>query len=240
MEKMAETKLRVIKPDISFAYLCKDYGDSFYSANYKDVTLAQTLLMFKYSLSHIYPHGRLVSMEISNPFQEFMRVRTMAYRKFREDISGNMVHLDVDIIAYRELPAQFWNQDFDIALVTGQHRYSLMPYSEGMIFSKDTPGAHKFFEDYSNFGKHVPEGMVEGMNSDWWIGQLALHMAYLKSAASKEVKFLILDDKEFCFTPDKPVATSSYFVHFKGPRKSFMKQYLCGLLGTDYINLGLK
>jgi hypothetical protein len=174
-------------------------------------------------------------MEITNPVQEFMRTRTMAYSKFRNEISGNMVHLDIDIVAYRELTSKFWNQDFDIALVTGQHGYSIMPYSEGIIFSKDTPGAHKFFEDYASFGKHIPEGLVDGIYYDWWIGQLSLNMAYLKSAASKEVKFLILDDKEFCFTPDKPVATNAYFVHFKGDRKHLMKQYLCGLLGTDYV-----
>lgn len=227
VEKMEDQITQVIdKSKITFAYIHVDYGNE---------PINQSLKYFQRSIAHVYPNESFVTINIINPFTEFMRARTVCYTRMRKQNTGNMIHLDVDIIAYRKLPLQFWDQDFDIALTTGQHKYSIMPYSEGIIFSKDTPGAHKFFEDYAGFVKNVPEGLIDGPRADWWLGQIALNMAYLKSAASKEVKFLILDDKEFNFTPNAPVATNAYFVHFKGDRKHLMRQYLAGLLGTDYI-----
>ena len=159
----------------------------------------------------------------------------MVSAKARRDYRGPMMFLDIDVLAYYPIPKDFWTGNWDIALSKRDHdEWPLMQFNEGVFFANDTPGAQQFLNVYADAANKVSKGLAD-FPGGWWISQLALTHAY--EATKYTVNIKILDHAKFNFIPDKPVATNAYFIHFKGDRKKLMRQYLAGLLGTDYVDL---
>ena len=88
-----------------------------------------------------------------------------------------------------------------------------------MIFSKDTPGAHHFF-DYIN---QVCNDTMESVYvHSWHVDQLAMGNAWNTQKAM--VNFKVFEKEYNYFPVDENDAGHAYFMHFKGEdRKNFMK-----------------
>lgn len=238
-EKMEKIKSADIDK-ISIVYLYKEYDNEHPNPEVNQISdwkiqLRTAFAYFKAGCQKVYSGADLVTCEVTNPFKEFMAARTSVYAKARQNHRGNMIFLDTDVLPYFPLPTDFWKGDWDIALTGPNKDWALMPFNEGIFFAKDTPAAIEFMNLYTKAACHTAQGLVE-LPTAWWIGQLALGHAYT-ALNGRGVNFKILEDRRYNFVPDKPVATNAYFIHFKGARKPLMRQYLAGLLGTDYIDV---
>ena len=235
-EKMEEVKsagikvVSVYKEYDNIIHPNKEVNDN---PNWKQ-ELRTAYIYHRASFSKVYPDLQFVTIDITNPFNELMAARTAVYAKARKEYRGNMVFTDTDILAYTPLPKDFWDGDWDIALTDPRLDNPLMSINEGIFFAKDTPYAQRFLDTYTDAACHTMQGLLEPPLC-WWIGQLALTHAYTR--LNQRINIIFLDRDRYNFTPDKPVATNAHFIHFKGNRKGLMKQYLAGLLGTDYINV---
>ena len=235
-EKMEEVKsagikvVSVYKEYDNIIHPNKEVNDN---PNWKQ-ELRTAYLYHRASFSKVYPDLQFVTIDVTNPFNELMAARTAVYAKARKEYRGNMVFTDTDILAYTPLPKDFWDGDWDIALTDPRPNNPLMPINEGLFFAKNTLAAQLFLDTYTKAACNTLQGLLEPPLC-WWIGQLALGHAYTELRYDINIK--ILEDSKFNFIPDKPVATNAHFIHFKGNRKGLMKQYLAGLLGTDYINI---
>lgn len=171
--------------------------------------------------------------------QFLLSTRTQLYMKMRNDIRGNLIFIDTDVIAYNAIPDDIWDMDFDIGLTPNEENWPLMPFNSGVMFVKDTPEAAIYMKSVAHTASNVPEGMhwatkEIGDYSDWWIDQLSIANNYYR--LKDQIKFIFFNKELFNYIPEGPQATDAYFVHCKGSRKSLMKQYLCGILGSDYVS----
>ena len=235
-----DQKVVPIRPGIEklkIVYLYKDYGpDIVHPATGKPCQedLQTALAYFRSSCSKTYPNCEFLVCSTEAKFEEFLRGRAQIYAQARREYRGPMMFLDIDVLAYYPLPKDFWEGNWDIALTRSTADWPLMQFNEGVIFANDTPGAMQFLNSYAEAANKVSKGLAD-FPGGWWITQLALTHAYEKLKHVVDIK--VLDHEKFNFIPDKPIATNAYFIHFKGERKKLMRQYLAGLLGTDYVDL---
>jgi hypothetical protein len=203
----------------TFCYAHVDYGKEEYN---------KLVDYWKISISKTYPDCNIGTVSFYTPEETFIPARTMMYKRLRNEVRGNLIFLDTDIIAYNRLPSNFWEEDFDIGLTNNDKTWPLMPFNGGVVFSKDTDAAKEYFELMELASCNVAEGLP-----GWWTDQLAQRLCY--DQLKEKVKFKIFHHKLYNFIPETAQATEAYFVHCKGPRKHLMRQYLASLLGTDHF-----
>lgn len=204
------------------AYVFVDYGDP---------NAAQEFRFFQGAAQVTYPGYGFCTIPLTNPKEELMRARAQVYRSLRMGVRGPIMYLDTDVICFTPLPLDFWQGDWDIALTTTAKTWPIMPFNGGVWFAKDTDNAKAFVELYCKACNDVPDGLT--VNGDWWCDQLALNYAYM--TLKDTIKIAILPHEQYNFAPEGVQATDAYFVHCKGNRKRYMRQYLATLLGTDHF-----
>ena len=207
------------KVPMTFCYSYVDYGME------ED---NQALKYFKASVATTYPDCAWAEIPFKCSFDALIPVRTQAYAKMRRSIRGNIIFIDTDIICYKRVNP--FEVDFDVGLTDSFKTWPLMPFNGGIKFVKDTPAAQTYMDLVMEIACNTCEGI-----SGWWTDQLAMRLAY--EMLKNEVNFKIFPHQLFNFTPEGVQATDAYFVHLKGDRKQYMRQYLATVLETDHFEL---
>ena len=132
-------------------------------------------------------------------------------------LEGEVLSLDTDIIVQRDLSRVF-DWPFDAALTQrdgpirtpdGFDLTTIMPFNGGVVFSRSQKFRQAVYE------------WCAGSEDGWYVDQLALaHVA-------KDFDILKLHCDNFNYTPRSPSEDVSmrFAVHYKGPRKDWMKQW---------------
>jgi len=143
---------------------------------------------------------------------------TMAERGKTTDLPTALC--DVDLIFNRSIEPVF-DADFDVAVLW--RPWKAQPYNGGMVYTKPTEGARRFWADYAQAVQEMPDE-VKG----WWGDQLALAVMIGQATPGDTVsvcgaKVLVLDMNEHAYAPEGPDdRTDAYTTHYKGPRKQWM------------------
>jgi len=196
--------------------------------NYGKEDSNQALKYFKASIATTYPNCAWAEIPFKCDFDALIPVRTQAYAKMRRSIRGNIVFIDPDVIAYKRVNP--FEVDFDVGLTDSFKTWPMMPFNGGIQFMKDTPGAQRWIDLVMEIACNTCEGIP-----GWWTDQLAMRLAY--EMLKNEIKIKIFPHELFNFTPEGVQATDAYFVHLKGDRKQYMRQYLATVLETDHFEL---
>lgn len=205
---------------ITFCYVYVDYGKEEWD---------EYVAYFLASIQYTYSDCGLSTIHYKVDFNGFIPARTQAYAKMRRNVRGNLIMLDLDVIAYQYCDP--FIEDFDVGLTDSHYQRPLMPFNAGVMFFKDTPGAQKFLDLVMEISCNIPQGL-----DSWWVDQIAMRIAY--EQLKGEVKFKIFPHELYNFTPENGVqATEAYFIHLKGDRKHMMRQYLACVIGTDHFEL---
>lgn len=183
----------------------------------------QLIQGFKLALGLTYPKARIAHAPLG---VEEGRLVPFAlgqmYAKFRRLIAGPMIYIEADVVCNRPCNP-FEGLSFDIGLTDCGDMWPMMPFNPGVMFANDTPGAQLFLDTAMEYACNFPQ------NSDpWYLYQLGLSHAYL--ALKDQVKVQIFPHDEYNHSPDNGEPSDAYFVHLKGDRKRFQRDYVVPLL----------
>jgi len=183
----------------------------------------QLIQGFKLALGVTHPTARVAHapLTVEGP-RIFPLAAAQMYAKFRRTIEGPIIFIEVDVVCNRPCNP-FEGLDFDIGLTDCEGQWPMMPFNPGVMFANDTPGAQRFLDTAMEYACNFPQ------NGDpWYLYQMGLSHAYL--ALKDQVKIQIFPHEMYNYAPDQPEPTDAYFVHLKGDRKRFQRDFVVPLL----------
>lgn len=176
---------------------------------------------FRLAATTVYPDCSLATIGFSCEKDGVMPVRSQIYAKMRRSIRGNHVFIDTDVMCNRRVDHVF-DEDFDVGLTDSPLKLPLMPFNDGVIFAKDTPGAQLYFDMVMEMSNRIPR--MDG----GYLHQIAMCAAY--HVLKDRVKFKILPHAEYNFSPGNTEPTEAYFIHLKGKRKALLKETMTNVM----------
>jgi hypothetical protein len=195
-------------------------------ANAQKQTWAHLITGMKLAAGEIYPECPMAWAEFNIAKAEYVSlVLAQYYAKSRRTIRGNLVFIEADVVCNKRCDP--FEADFDIGLPDAKDKWAMMPFNPGVMFVKDTPGAQRFLDTVMEYATHVP-GIGPYPFPTWYAYQLALGHTYM--ALKDEVNVKVFPHVEYNWSPDIYAPTDAYFVHLKGNRKQFQRDYIVPLI----------
>lgn len=177
---------------------------------------------FKVCLGEIYPECQVASSTFKIETSEAVALMiAQYYAKTRRSIRGNLTFIEVDVVCNKRCDP--FEADFDIGIPDCKDRWAMMPFNPGVVFSRDTPGAQKFFDTAMEYACDIP-----GNFPAWYAYQLALTHAWY--ALRDEIKIKIFPNEMYNYSPDVYAPTDAYFIHLKGSRKMMQRDYVVPII----------
>lgn len=187
-------------PPVTIGYFHNDYGRGCLSPS------------FLAALNDVYPDARVVNCAIPCPEQHMMAARTKSYSMLRQQVRGDLILLDTDVIARK--PVEF-DGEWSIGLTRTREETPLMRYNGGVILVRDTADAQQFLDQVQYHATVLPADFGEFV---WYIDQLAITYVAKGNPCVREF------GGEYNYIPknrDERIE-SAYFVHYKGKRKAWI------------------
>lgn len=177
---------------------------------------------FQLCLGEIYPECKVANSTFTIAKSEDVAIMiAQYYAKTRRSLRGNLVYIEADVVCNRRCNP--FEADFDIGLPDSADGWAMMPFNPGVVFSRDTPGAQRFFDTAMQFACDIP-----GNFPKWYAYQMALMHTW--HVLKDEVNIKIFPHQEYNYPPDVYAPTDAYFIHLKGPRKAMQRDYVAPVL----------
>lgn len=178
----------------------------------------------QHSVRLTYPEANVVTLDIGNVTkgESFPLLAAQYYALLRRSIRGNIVFLDTDVLAYNRF--DMFALDFDVGLTDCDDLWPMQPFNAGVMFSKDTPGAQRYWDTAAEVAWALPSNFAP-----WYAYQIGLRTAY--DMHKGETEFVIFPHEQFNFTPERDLEqTDAFFVHSRGMRKNLQFDYIRKLI----------
>ena len=177
---------------------------------------------FQVCLGEVYPE-----CQVANSIFKIEKSADVAlmiaqyYAQMRRSLRGNLVYIEVDVVCNKRCDP--FEADFDIGIPDAPDSWAMMPFNPGVVFSRDTPGAQKFFDTAMEFACDIP-----GNFPQWYVYQLAL--AHTWHVLKDVVNIKIFPNEVYNYSPDVYAPSDAYFIHLKGPRKAMQRDYVVPII----------
>lgn len=204
---------------MKIAYVYEDLGDPWYP---------DALKWFQASVrsvgaSALHIQGQPPKDMKANFWRYWAYLRSTAGMQTDEDL----VISDVDIL-WRKNPSDLFG-DFDIGLM--YRTYPLMPYNEGVLLTRPTTGAKRFWALYQaaiglmpHWTWHSPQIAVATIVGEQMPGEICT----VRHPIVGEIRVKVFDMKQIVPCPkEEGYDGPAYALHFKGPkRRHLMERYV--------------
>lgn len=182
----------------------------------------QLIRGFQICLGEVYPDCQVATSTFKiEKAADVALLLAQYYAKMRRSVRGNLAFIEADVVCNKRCNP--FEVDFDIGIPDCHDRWAMMPFNPGVLFSRDTPGAQRFFDTAMEYACDIP-----GNFPSWYAYQLALGHAW--HVLKDEVNIKVFPHEEYNYSPDIYAPTDAYFIHLKGPRKAMQRDYVTSVM----------